>query len=120
MRSLLGIFLLIGTCLLLSTRYCYAKELSFSDIPADTQYIEIIGSQLFPGTPITIVLDFGQPLLDKVIIKSDDKALNFNTMIGALNYLYKNGWELVMPYIISTGNSSVYHFLLKRRQVTNQ
>ena len=86
------------------------------DIPA--KYVEIVAtSKVFKPFQVTIYLDYGQ--IGKMketkkgwIIGDDGKAMSFNGVMGALNYLYKRGFKYISKYAVSTGNGSVYRILL--------
>ena len=68
----------------------------------------------------TIEIDFGQlnklwSADDTKLIGEDGKQLEFNSMIDALNFMYKNNYEFVTAYVLTMGNQNVYHYLLKRK-----
>lgn len=94
-----------------------------NDIPIkeiDVEYIQIIGTSKLLSNKLTIQLDFGQETKlfssKGTQVKGEDgKLLVFNSMIDALNFLSKNGFEFVNAYSITVGNSNVYHYLLKRK-----
>ena len=41
------------------------------------------------------------------------KQLIFNSMMDALNFMSKNGFEFVDAYAITSSNQNVYHYLLR-------
>jgi len=71
---------------------------------------------------VTIAIDFGQE--NKFFSVKDDgritdetgKPLILNSMIDALNFLSKYGYEFVDAYCITTQGQNVYHWLLRKRQ----
>ena len=86
----------------------------------DIKYCELIGfnKSLF-GQKIIITVDYGQkftPFKSQLIKGPDNKPVVFNSMIDALNFMEKNGWKYVNNFAVSTGNSYVYHYLLKKRE----
>jgi hypothetical protein len=86
----------------------------------DIKYCQLIGynKSLF-GKNIIVTVDYGQkfkPFKSQLIKGPDDKAIEFYSMIDALNFMEENGWEYVNNYAVSTGNSSVYHYLLKKKE----
>ena len=88
----------------------------------DIKYCELIGfnKSLF-GKKIIVTVDYGQKfsLFKSQLIKGPDgKPVVFNSMIDALNFMEKNGWEYVNNFAISSGNGSVYHYLLRRKKKT--
>lgn len=44
----------------------------------------------------------------------DGKNIEFNSMVDAMNYFGKQGWEFVQAYVVTTNNQNVYHWLLKK------
>jgi len=85
----------------------------------DVEYCKLIGynKSLF-GNKIIITIDYGQKMKftqAQTITGKNGKAIVFNSVIGALNFMQKNGWEYVNNYAIAMGQSNVYHYLLKRK-----
>ncbi|MBD3635759.1 MAG: hypothetical protein HUJ25_00335 [Crocinitomicaceae bacterium] len=64
----------------------------------DVKYIELVGQRAFGWGKIKVTIDYGQEmkLFKPPVIKSADGTnAKFNSMIGALNFMEANGWELV-------------------------
>lgn len=81
-------------------------------------YCEIVGvSKLMNMFQVNVSIDYGQ---EKSIWKGnwikdeEGKIKTFNSMIDALNFMAKQGWEFVQAYAATMGNQNVYHYLLKR------
>lgn len=85
------------------------KHVDIEDIPEDVNYCQIIGTQIM--TKVAVKIDFGE----KTLAKKDGKYFSFNSMIDALNFMTKNGWEYIDSYTISLDNESVHYYLLKRK-----
>lgn len=86
----------------------------------EIEYCKIIGynKSLF-GTKIIITIDYGQKMKitkPQTITGENGKAKVFHSVIGALNFMQKNGWEYVNNYAITMGQNNVYHYLLKRKK----
>lgn len=101
------------------------KAQTVNDIPIkdiDVEYVQIVGTSKLFSTKLTIQIDFGQRTKffssgKETIVKDEDgKALDFNSMIDALNFMSKNGFEFVNAYVISVGNQNVYHYLLRNKK----
>ena len=88
----------------------------------DVEYIQIVGTARIMSSKLNIQIDFGQSTKffssgkDTQIKDKDNKPVKFNSMIDALNFMNGNGYEFVQAYVISMGNNSVYHYLMKRRE----
>ena len=98
------------------------KAQTVNDIPIkdiDVEYVQIVGISKFMSTKLTIQIDFGQRTKffssgKETIVKDEDgKALDFNSMMDALNFMSKNGFEFVNAYAITMGNINIYHYLLR-------
>ena len=101
------------------------KAQTVNDIPIkdiDVEYVQILGTSKLFSTKLTIQLDLGQRTKffssgKETIVKDEDgKALDFNSMIDALNFMSKNGFEFVNAYVITVSNQNVYHYLLRNRK----
>jgi hypothetical protein len=86
----------------------------------DIEYCQIVGyNKSLLGQKIIVTVDYGQKFKffnRQRIEDKDGKALVFNSMIDALNFMLKNGWEYEHNYAVSIGVSNVYHYLLKKKQ----
>lgn len=86
----------------------------------DIKYCQLVGynKSLF-GQNIIVTIDYGQEfkLFKTQLIKNHEgKAVEFNSMVDALNFMENNGWVYTNNYAVSVGNSSVYHYLLRRKE----
>ena len=84
----------------------------------DITYCELVGYSKLLSKKVTVAIDYGQhkKFLGKIqkITNEKGKAISFNGMIDALNFMEKNGWKYVNHYAIGEGGKYVYHFLLKK------
>lgn len=100
--------LLFTLFFLASFIYGYSQETQYS-------YCQIVGYGFFGKVKVSV--DYGEEIKywkDARINDEAGKAMKFNSMIDALNYMALQGWEHVQAYAITTGSSNVYHHLLKR------
>lgn len=95
-----------------------------NDVPLkdiDVDYVEIVGTSKLMSTKLNISLDFGQQTKlfsagKEVMVKDEGgKNIEFNSMVDALNFMAKNGFEMVQAYIVSANNQNVYHYLLHKK-----
>ena len=113
---LLGLFVISSFALNAQT----VNDIPVKDI--DVEYLQIVGTSKLFSTKLTIQIDFGQrtrlfSLGKETIVKDEDgKALDFNSMIDALNFMSKNGFEFVTAYVLTLGNQNVYHYLLRNKK----
>ncbi len=99
---------------------------TINDVPIkdiDVEYVQIVGTSKLFSNKVTIEIDFGQ--VDKLfssdkdtrVKDADGKNMVFNSMIDALNFMTKNGYEFVHAYAITVSNQNVYHYLLRKKKV---
>jgi hypothetical protein len=82
-------------------------------------YCELVGMGKFMSNKVTVSIDFGQ---EKKFLSDNrykdavtGKPVVFNSMVDALNFMGKTGWEFVQAYTVGDSQSGyVYHWLLKR------
>lgn len=92
----------------------------FSDV--DVEYVRIVGTAKLLSTKVMIQIDFGQETKlfggakQTQIRDENDKPVVFNSMIDALNFMGKNGYEFETAYTLTIGNQNVYHYLMRRKQ----
>lgn len=81
-------------------------------------YCEIVGTGKLLSTKVTIEVDFGQATKlwsNNRLVDENGKAIKFNSMVDAMNWMGNDGWEFVQAYAISAGGGqNVYHWLLKK------
>lgn len=87
------------------------------------EYCELVMYQKDFSAKFKVIIDIGEGTTDGRIIQKNtiknEKGKNFNSMIEALNYKAKDGWEFVYSYevmgdvMVDVGKIK-YHWLLKR------
>ena len=114
--TLLILFALFSTALFSQTETAKVSDTS------KYTYCDIIGTGKFLSNKMNIVLDFGQFRSFWTDNRLKDPAtgerIEFNSMIDALNYMAKHGWEFVQAYVIATNSngstsSLAQHYILK-------
>ena len=83
-------------------------------------YCELVGFPKLLSNKITISVDYGEEtefFQDKRIRdEQTGKIKTFNSMIDALNYMGKDGWEFVQAYIGALyGHQTECHWILKKK-----
>ena len=88
----------------------------------NVEHILIVGTAKLLSNKVTIAIDFGQhnkffsPKDDGTITDENGKPLVLNSMVDALNFLSKYGYEFVNAYSVTLQGSNVYHWLLRKKQ----
>jgi len=84
-------------------------------------YCELLGTQKFLSTKVTVSVDFGQERKffgDNRMVDANGKVQEFNSMVDAMNYMGTLGWEFEQAYVVTVGSgtsaSNVYHWLLSK------
>ncbi len=109
---------LIIICLWLTPSLTIANSQSDS---TKYEYCELIGThRAFTASKVTITVDFGQDRSGwanpRVKDEQTGKVKIFNSMVDALNYMGKDGWEFVQAYVVTTNEQNVYHWMLKKKR----
>ena len=115
MRTFILTTTMLMFCLLLKGQEIKSDSIKFT-------YCELVGTGRFLSNKVTVQIDFGQVTKffsdNRYKDPASGKRVIFNSMIDALNFMGKDGWELVQAYIVTEGSGSsvqsVYHFLLKK------
>jgi len=96
------------------------KQLDKSE--AKEEYCMILATQKFLSTKVKISVDFGQQVSfwkntvrAQTLKDENGKAISFNSVIDALNYMSSKGWEFVNAYVITVDNENVLHYVMKRQ-----
>lgn len=81
-------------------------------------YCEIVGFQKLLTNKITIKIDFGEHMKafadNRIVDPATGKPRVFNSMIDALNFMGKEGWEFVQAYNVPQGEVNYFHYLMKK------
>lgn len=82
-------------------------------------YCEILGTQKLLSLKVNVQVDFGQnPYANSNLVDENGKKITFNSMVDAMNYMGKLGWEFESAYVITHGSGAsaqnVYHWLLSK------
>jgi len=100
-----------------------AYSQTVNDVPIrdiDVDYVQIIGTDRFLSNKVTVRLDFGQLnrlwVRDTVIRDENGNLVVFNSMIDALNFMSKQGYDFVQAVINNRESSSEYIYILKKKQ----
>ncbi len=67
---------------------------------------------------VDVELDFGQSSKffqdDRIVDPKTGKPKTFNSMVDALNFMGTLGWEFVQAYVVTSGDQSIYRWLVRR------
>ena len=113
--------------LFLNLVFCFAIQglyaQTVNNIPLkelNVEYIEIVGVQKLVENAITIEVDYGQRTngwgKNKRVKDEDGNKMEFNSMIDALNFLTKQGYEFVQAYAYARSQENVTRYLLRRKK----
>lgn len=83
-------------------------------------YCELVGQGRILSTKVNVSVDFGQETSfwkqssNQYLVDEDGKMIKFNSMVDAMNYMGRLGWEFEQAYTVTTGQQNVYHWLLSK------
>ena len=84
------------------------------------KYIQIVGtSKILKPMEVTIYVDYGQiskfsEFANGEVLDATGKVMSFNGMLAVVNFFAEYGYVLEMAYPLSTGNGSVYHYIMRK------
>lgn len=81
-------------------------------------YCEIVGYQKLLSNKVTIRIDFGEHMKafanNRLTDPTTGKPRVFNSMVDALNFMGKEGWEFVQAYNVPVGDVNYFHYMMKK------
>ena len=93
---------------------------SYCQKGTDWVYCELVGTAKVLSKKVTVEIDYGQEQKfferSQIIDETTGKPRVFNSMVDGLNYMGTEGWEFTQAYVVTVGNTNVYHWLLKRKK----
>lgn len=84
-------------------------------------YCELLGQGRFMSNKVTVSVDFGQytsfwkSYSNQFLVDENGKKIKFNSMVDAMNYMGRLGWEFEQAYVVTVGQQNVYHWLLSKK-----
>lgn len=91
---------------------------SQTDVTPETKtiYCELVGTGWLGK--VTVEVDMGESKgflglnTSYLIDPNTNKAIKFNSMVDAMNYMGEKGWSFEQAYAVSSGSTNVYRWLL--------
>ena len=83
------------------------------------QYCEMTAQPKLFSRKVTIDIDNGEErkwiaFKDTRIKDELGKVKSFNSVIDAMNFLGRSGWQLVNAFLVTEGSQLVYHYIFKK------
>lgn len=91
----------------------------------EAEYVELVGTaSILKPFQVSIVVDYGQfgslkEAKNIGLMDAEGNIAKINGMMGAVNLFAENGWELHSTMLLSVGNKSVYHYIMKKKSYNN-
>lgn len=87
----------------------------------DIRVCKLLATQKWFSNKVVITIDYGQNIIwgaeGSRVLGADGKMRTFNSVMHAINFMEKNGWEYIDALAITIGDSNVYHFYFRKRPV---
>lgn len=83
-------------------------------------YCELVGTGKLFSSKVNVEVDFGQETnfwnqsTEHFLIDENGDKIKFNSMVDAMNYMGRFGWEFEQAYVVTTNQQNVYHWLLSK------
>lgn len=89
--------------------------LSVSGFSQEKNYIycELVGEGKALSSKVNVRIDQGEEKADYLKDKNN-KKITFNSMIEAINYMGKEGWEFVQAYAVPYNGGGIRYWLLRK------
>ena len=114
-----NLFFILSFLFFLNSQSQTINGVPFSEI--ESPFIKIVGTAKILSSKVKIYIDFGQnsklfgsAKKQFAILDSNGKAMEFNSMIDALNFMTEIGYKFEQAYTVTAGNSSVSHYLMSK------
>lgn len=84
-------------------------------------FCELVGTGKLMSSKIVVSVDFGQETnfwtgaSKQYLVDENGKAKTFNSMVDAMNFMGKLGWDFEQAYVVTSGQQNVYHWLLSKQ-----
>lgn len=84
-------------------------------------FCELVGTGKFMSSKIVVTVDLGQETnfwtgaSKQYLVDEKGKAKTFNSMVDAMNFMGKLGWEFEQAYVVTVGQQNIYHWLLSKQ-----
>lgn len=101
--------------------HVFVKKVDINALP-DIEFVDLAATYVkFFSPKMRVCVYYGQPvklfeMWEQQIETNDGTPIEFNGVIDALNYMYKNGWEYVNGYTDEVNDSEVWHYILRKRK----
>ena len=84
-------------------------------------FCELVGIQGLFTKKVSVSVDFGQEsklFANEQLVDEKGNIITFNSMVDAMNYMSKLGWEFEQAYIVTVGSdsssSTFYHWIISK------
>ena len=92
---------------------------NYENVDNPKVFCEIVGIGKFMSNKVTIQIDFGEKMKffadNRMKDSNTGNPIVFNSMVDALNYMGKKGWNFEQAYVVTIGNQNVYHWLMSKQ-----
>lgn len=114
----------VSYCFFLVFLPFFSMGQTVNDIPIediDVKYVQIVGTGRALSDKVNVKIDFGQDTKffgsskSLKILDKEGKKIKFNSMIDALNFMSKNGYEFVQAYAVNEEYQEI-HYLMRKKE----
>jgi len=98
----------------------FSTNLFSQEVETKTIYCELVGTSTLLGK-VVVEIDMGENKgflnlnTSYIVDEETGKAIKFNSMVDAMNFMGENGWEFASAYVVYDNPTNVYHWLLTQK-----
>ena len=85
----------------------------------DIRVCELLATQKFLSRKVVITINYGQNIVwgaeGSRVLGEDGKMRTFNSVMHAINFMEKNGWEFINAFVVTVADQNVYHYYFRKR-----
>lgn len=116
MKQLL-LLVLVFSAAFVSTAQAQAPSVAPATTRRTEEYCQLRALAKLSGRYV-VSIDYGQqrePFSRNLFRDAKGQAVEFDSVIDALNWLNEQGWEFVNAYVLVEDNDSVSYYIMRRR-----
>ncbi|MEO6524810.1 MAG: hypothetical protein ABIN91_24200 [Mucilaginibacter sp.] len=103
--------------LLFSPVLSFAQEVDTVKVKSHDVYCIMNVAPKLTGSKVEVSVDFGQEtkLFVQRLKDENGNKIEFNSIVGALNYMARKGWMFANSYVLGAPGTSTVYYVMRRK-----